>query len=579
MASIGTLLRKQWLTLVLLGASLYAVNWVVSTQRSPGAMTVVEAQAMDMTVMKPPSGVTPVAVEEAMERMVGGALSFPASVEAMDTEDVVARIPGRVSKILVYPGDRVKAGQLLATLDAAEFGAESGAASLDASSMGAASSAAELEVAQERSQRTQAAAAARMSEAGIGRAESEAAAAKGEVERAQEEIEMRRAEVAERKAELGYAQQNLDRETKLLKAGAISLDELQVAQKERDAAAARVRSTESGVRSAQQAASIAQKRLASSLQMVAEAKAGHDAALAGVKVSDASIARAKAQSRAQRLSADAARAKSAGAAATAGYRQLRALQAGIVSERLVSAGTAVGMGQAVLRLSSQAKVRVRADVPQSMAGTARVGMSATIVADGHSVSGTLTSVFPTVDPTTRTFRVEALVDNPGWLKPGLYARMSLGTSKASSTLAVRKSAVQRDAHGATFVWVVGERQGTADDSDWTCTMHPEISEKGPGICPICKMDLTPRARGGALQALRRSVRLGASDGQYTEIVDGLKVGDKVIWAGFEHLIEGTSVEPAVWGKDGPIAIPVLDQPQPVPGHEGHTEGMDMGAKK
>lgn len=73
MASIGTLLRKQWLTLVLLGASLYAVNWVVSTQRSLGAMTVVEAQAMDMTVMKPASGVTSVAVEEAMERMVGGA--------------------------------------------------------------------------------------------------------------------------------------------------------------------------------------------------------------------------------------------------------------------------------------------------------------------------------------------------------------------------------------------------------------------------------------------------------------------------------------------------------------------------
>lgn len=579
MASIGAFLRKQWLTLVLLGASLYAVNWVVATQRSPGAMTVVEAQAMDMTVMKPPSGVTPVAVEEAMERIVGGSLSFPASVDAMDTEDVVARIPGRVSKVLVYPGDRVKAGQLLATLDAAEFGAESGAASLDARSMGAASSAAELEVAQGRSERVQAAAAAKMSAAAVARAEAEAAAALGEVDRAREEVEAVKSEVAERKADLLYAQQNLDRETKLHQAGAISLDELQAAQKERDAASARVRNAESGVRSAQQEASIAQKRHASSLQMVAEAKAGLEAAKAGVQVSDASVARAKAQSRAQQLSADAARAKSTAAAATAGYRQLRALRAGIVSERLVSVGTAVGMGQVVLRVSSQAKVRVRADVPQSLAGTARVGMAATIVADGQSVLGTLTSVFPTVDPATRTFRVEALVDNPGWLKPGLYARMALGTSTPASTLAVRKVAIQRDAHGATFVWVVGARASTAEEADWTCTMHPEISEKGPGICPLCKMDLTPRARGGDLQAQRRSVRLGASDGQFTEILEGLQVGDRVIWAGFEHLIEGGAVEPTAWGKEGPLAIPTLEKKNAVPGHEAHTEGADVGAKK
>lgn len=30
--------------------------------------------------------------------------------------------------------------------------------------------------------------------------------------------------------------------------------------------------------------------------------------------------------------------------------------------------------------------------------------------------------------------------------------------------------------------------------DWTCPMHPEVSEDGPGSCPICGMALVPRAK-------------------------------------------------------------------------------------
>ncbi|WP_291401438.1 efflux RND transporter periplasmic adaptor subunit [Daejeonella sp.] len=32
---------------------------------------------------------------------------------------------------------------------------------------------------------------------------------------------------------------------------------------------------------------------------------------------------------------------------------------------------------------------------------------------------------------------------------------------------------------------------------YTCPMHPEILNEGPGICPICKMDLVPRDAGGS----------------------------------------------------------------------------------
>ncbi len=34
--------------------------------------------------------------------------------------------------------------------------------------------------------------------------------------------------------------------------------------------------------------------------------------------------------------------------------------------------------------------------------------------------------------------------------------------------------------------------GTADDAIYTCPMHPEVEQVGPGACPICGMDLEPK---------------------------------------------------------------------------------------
>ena len=40
--------------------------------------------------------------------------------------------------------------------------------------------------------------------------------------------------------------------------------------------------------------------------------------------------------------------------------------------------------------------------------------------------------------------------------------------------------------------------GTADEiTVWTCSMHPQIRQNEPGVCPICAMDLIPASSGGA----------------------------------------------------------------------------------
>ena len=118
-----TILKKQGLAIVLLVGSFLVVRWVVAEFRPPGAMTVVEAQAMDMKAMRAPIGVVPVGTDYALERTVGGTERFPATIVALSDEDIVARVPGLVREVLVYPGDRVRAGQLVARLSAEEYGA------------------------------------------------------------------------------------------------------------------------------------------------------------------------------------------------------------------------------------------------------------------------------------------------------------------------------------------------------------------------------------------------------------------------------------------------------------------------
>lgn len=42
-----------------------------------------------------------------------------------------------------------------------------------------------------------------------------------------------------------------------------------------------------------------------------------------------------------------------------------------------------------------------------------------------------------------------------------------------------------------------QTEQVAADSEYTCSMHPQIRQDGPGKCPLCGMDLVPVAKGGS----------------------------------------------------------------------------------
>ncbi|MCB1093802.1 MAG: efflux RND transporter periplasmic adaptor subunit, partial [Verrucomicrobiae bacterium] len=41
----------------------------------------------------------------------------------------------------------------------------------------------------------------------------------------------------------------------------------------------------------------------------------------------------------------------------------------------------------------------------------------------------------------------------------------------------------------------GQDSAAVSGETWTCSMHPQIRQPNPGLCPICNMDLIPLASG------------------------------------------------------------------------------------
>ncbi len=109
--------RSSTLTaIVVLAVVLVAAAWAIYANVFSGR------PAMDMT-MRVTSGSTPFPVElAAVERgPMAGAVVYTGSVAPLSEEDIYPRVMGRIIEMSVYPGDAVRAGQVVARLDDVEL--------------------------------------------------------------------------------------------------------------------------------------------------------------------------------------------------------------------------------------------------------------------------------------------------------------------------------------------------------------------------------------------------------------------------------------------------------------------------
>jgi cobalt-zinc-cadmium efflux system membrane fusion protein len=109
---------------------------------------------------------------------------------------------------------------------------------------------------------------------------------------------------------------------------------------------------------------------------------------------------------------------------------LRAPQAGLISERQVSAGSEVrpDATNPLFVITEPEHVWVQVDLPEQHIGKVKVGQSVQVQVDAYpddEFSGKITVIEGALDPVTRRMQVRGEIDNPALkLKPEMYARVS-----------------------------------------------------------------------------------------------------------------------------------------------------------
>ena len=264
------------------------------------------------------------------------------TVRARTSAVVSTRIPGSIGMLLVREGDHVKKGQLLAQLDAQE------------------------------NQATAAAAAAGIDESRRG--------------------------VDEALARKRLADSTFERFRSLLAEQAVTRQEFDVRQSEKDLAAQGVFRAESRLRQA----------------------------LEGAKA----------------------------AAKMADYTRIFAPISGIIARKQADLGATVFPGQPLMTIEDDGNYQLELALPENAATVVKPGLPLQVTLDaiGITVAARIAEVVPAADPVSRTFTAKVVLNQKG-LKSGMFGRgtIALGSSANSITLP-KKAVVERGA--LTIVWTV-----------------------------------------------------------------------------------------------------------------------------
>jgi membrane fusion protein, multidrug efflux system len=126
--------------------------------------------------------------------------------------------------------------------------------------------------------------------------------------------------------------------------------------------------------------------------------------------------------------------------------QIRAPFAGQVKQRLVTAGQYVKVQTPVMVIVNADPLRVRLQVPEKVAAYVAVGQPVTIRVEAYpdrAFEGKVSRINPSVDPQSRSFEVEALLENKeGALKPGFFAKATIASSRVDTAVLVPSEALR-----------------------------------------------------------------------------------------------------------------------------------------
>ena len=232
-------------------------------------------------------------------------------------------------------------------------------------------------------------------------------------------------------------------------------------------------------------------------------KVDHDTAETRLKVMEANYEAAVDSVRALKASLQDRRASYDLAQKKLNDAVIRAPVAGSVAERLVQPGEFIRENTQVMTIVQMNPLRLRTGVQEKFAGLVRPGQAVQFAVEAYpnqTFSGTVAYVSPAVDQATRTFPIEAVVDNGDrLLKPGFFAKGTIATKRDENVMAVAETAISTLA-GVSTVYAIENGK-----------VRPQI------------------------------VELGAHEDNVWEIVSGLKGNETLASSNLNQLASGTSV--------------------------------------
>ena len=182
------------------------------------------------------------------------------------------------------------------------------------------------------------------------------------------------------------------------------------------------------------------------------------------------------------------------------YRMVSPID-GTVDQMDLKIGQAIQPGMQGLRIVNLNKLKVKAGVAESYAGMVSQGdrVLVKIPDAADSVNTTISYASKVIDPSSRSFNIEVRLPAKKNLKPNMTAVLNIVGYKKADAISVPLKAIQKTEQG-TFVFI-------ADGN----------------------------------KAKKADIKVGNTYGGKTEVLSGLKTGDKVIVEGAQDLEEGDQV--------------------------------------
>jgi membrane fusion protein, multidrug efflux system len=184
--------------------------------------------------------------------------------------------------------------------------------------------------------------------------------------------------------------------------------------------------------------------------------------------------------------------------------EIRAPFDGVISLRHIKVGNQLQPGAPTFRVTRMDQLQASIFVPERDIQKLARGQSTTLTVDawpGKAFKGEILRVNPVVDATTGTVKVTvAMAPQQPELKPGMFGRIEILYDRKPNAVLVAKDAVITE-DAATSVFVVASGK-----------------------------------------ARRRNVKLGYSDAEHFEVLEGLVAGDQVVTTGQANLKDDARIE-------------------------------------